>query len=527
MKKRLIGLVLGLAMVVSTPVNVSANTGDSASTANTGELTETTLVSSEQTNGAAPGEASSEVTQEAPWATTGNSTTTESVSSPSAETTLSSESGSALTGEPKSAPAAESSPSTFQAPKAAQAAAAQEPSVFINGTWYTRNQLKKANIYFSVLETDYEIWTDETFKTLNGFSEDILEETFKATDFFIDEGELYWGLTAANKQFIGYINDDALAGNETASPAGVPYDEQGYVTIKAGTKLLSNVATLTPQKTGQGKTQTLQIYESYTHFNGHDYFALQNNKKQHVGYVDAASVKYNSAAQGDWQKDSAYATISKNYKLYSSFNWQVKNDGAKLLGKTYKITGKYLHFNGSTYYSLQNNKGTWMGYINAAAIKRTTGAQGAWQPESRYVTVMKNYQSYKNFDKWTVSKKAAALKQRTYKVTGKYVHFNGSTYYSMQDNKKNWLGYINAAATYKGKGPQGYYISCNKKVKVTSKNYNLYSNFDWKVKGNTKYRLNKTYVAKTMYRHFNGSLYYSLYTPGGSWIGYLNAAAVK
>lgn len=71
-----------------------------------------------------------------------------------------------------------------------------------------------------------------------------------------------------------------------------------------------------------------------------------------------------------------------------------------------------------------------------------------------------------------------------------------------------------------GEGP---YINNNKYVKITKTGYNLFSNFKFKVKSQTKDHLNKIYLAKGKYNHSNGSTYYSLYDSNGVWQGYLNA----
>ncbi|MBO0450461.1 hypothetical protein JZO76_13175 [Enterococcus sp. MJM12] len=296
-------------------------------------------------------------------------------------------------------------------------------------------------------------------------------------------------------------------------------------------------------KSGKFLNITLKITEKIDKKNGESYFRLENNQKKFIGYINVNAISIANGQEGNYFNENRYITVNKawpsyrtlgwdpdnvfNTHYYPSSQWPQKNIGAKLVNKTYKVTSSYNHFNGATYYVIIDNTNNFMGYIDSRATKIAAGAQGTWQPENRYITVMKNYNSYKNFNKWTVASKYTSLKYHTYKVTGKYTHFNGNTYYSIVNNKNKWVGYINSQGTYKGKGQQGSYISTNKKVRIISKNYNIYSNFNWKIKSSTKNRLNKTYIAKTMYRHFNGSLYYSIYTPGGTWIGYINATGTK
>lgn len=74
---------------------------------------------------------------------------------------------------------------------------------------------------------------------------------------------------------------------------------------------------------------------------------------------------------------------------------------------------------------------------------------------------------------------------------------------------------------------QGDYISYGKYVTVTSKNYNTWSNFNWKTKHSAKQVTGKTYLAKGKYEHLNGATYLSLYDTNNKWQGYINAKATK
>lgn len=78
--------------------------------------------------------------------------------------------------------------------------------------------------------------------------------------------------------------------------------------------------------------------------------------------------------------------------------------------------------------------------------------------------------------------------------------------------------------TYK-KLPQGAPIQYNYRVKVITRSYKVYSNFNWKNVKIDPY--NKTYVAKYKYLHKNGKTYLELYTKSGKFVGYINQKAVK
>lgn len=70
--------------------------------------------------------------------------------------------------------------------------------------------------------------------------------------------------------------------------------------------------------------------------------------------------------QGPHIKENKRVMINdRNCQIYNNFNWSVRHKGIDLACQIFKVTGKYKHENGYTYYSLYDNKGKWFGYINA------------------------------------------------------------------------------------------------------------------------------------------------------------------
>lgn len=223
------------------------------------------------------------------------------------------------------------------------------------------------------------------------------------------------------------------------------------------------------------------------------------------------------------KKASFYVqVINRYYSIWSSFSWTKKDLSSRYMNQTLQVRIAYSHTNGSTYYSLYNNKGKWIGYLNSTATKKVE-PQGAWHGTTKYVSITQ--------PKWTVWNNfhgsarylASTLSNRVVKVTGYYKHFNGATYYSMFDKNNKWLGYINSGGV-KEAPQQGYYHNFNKYVRIT-KNYNVWSNFNWKFRSTAYSIKNQTIIAKGYYKHFNGSTYYSLYKTNGQWLGYINSGA--
>ncbi|KWZ85978.1 alpha amylase, catalytic domain protein [Heyndrickxia coagulans] len=177
-----------------------------------------------------------------------------------------------------------------------------------------------------------------------------------------------------------------------------------------------------------------------------------------------------------------------------------------------------VHVKGTQNARVKGYLGVWI-----PAKKAATPKQGPALQYGKYVTITnKHYAVYQDFN-W--KKKNVNAVNKTYLAKVQYHHSNGSTYLSLYDGKGKWAGYINAKAAKTGSGKQGAAIQYGKSVKVTSKNYAVYQNFNWKKKNIRA--VNKTYLAKYIYYHINGLSYLSLYDNKGKWIGYINAKAVK
>ena len=226
--------------------------------------------------------------------------------------------------------------------------------------------------------------------------------------------------------------------------------------------------------------------------------------------------------QGPWHADDRYVTITHNYSTYAGFNFKVNHKAGSLTGQTFHSTGKYYHENGSTYLSLYNHQGQWVGYINQNAVTVATKA-GAWQKASGYVTFgSAKTNAYATTDGNQVKTSGKALAGHTYKVTGKYVGFDGTVKYSIYDNKGKWLGYVsNVNLT---KNAQGTWQPYNGYFTTTKKGQTMWRNFAYQGGSSTTKYYQDTYQIKGVYYHANGSKYYSLYDNKGKWMGYINAS---
>lgn len=271
--------------------------------------------------------------------------------------------------------------------------------------------------------------------------------------------------------------------------------------------------------------KTFQARGRYKHQNGSTYYSLYDSKGKWYGYLNANATK-KTAKQGAYISDGSHVKINrKNYGMWQNFSWKKKGDTTEVYAKTFQARGRYEHFNGSTYYSLYDNKGKWYGYLNVDATTKVN-AQGTYISDGSYVKVSKmNYDMWQNFG-WKSKNKTNNFYYKIFQAKGRYEHFNGSTYYSLYDSKGKWYGYLNEVATQKTK-PEGDFIDDGRHVEIKKPNYELWENFNWKKKDVTTAYIGKTFVIRGRYEHFNGSTYYSLYDYKGKWYGYLNAKATE
>ncbi|WP_170167993.1 serine hydrolase [Vagococcus penaei] len=234
-----------------------------------------------------------------------------------------------------------------------------------------------------------------------------------------------------------------------------------------------------------------------------------------------------ASQEGAYIPDGRYVTIKKaNYTIWASFSWAEKSHSRNYLNQTLQARGRYEHKNGSTYLSLYNTSGAWIGYINASGTEKVNGPQGNYISDGRYVTLKGGeYKLWNNFN-WQPRSNSNQYLNQTFQARGRYQHFNGGTYLSLYNNQGNWMGYININGTSIANGAQGAYINDGRYVTMTQNNYSLWSSFSWSKKAVSSRYLNQTLQAKGRYEHFNGATYYSLYNNQDEWLGYINANAM-
>lgn len=341
--------------------------------------------------------------------------------------------------------------------------------------------------------------------------------------YYHSNGSVYDSLYDAGGHWLGYMNANAL--EEVSDPLGPKISDDRYVTFTAKTAKLWQDPQLTQQATGgSAYGKTYHATGKYEAIDGTEVLILENHQGQLVGYAKASDVTVAAGPQGSWRRASGYVTVDQDTPTYSDFSLSNQKKTAAEMGTaTYQVTGQYTTFAGQTLVSLYDAKNQWQGYVDAAKVKIVAKQTGSWLPKDAYLTTTKKNQPiWHSF--FGASQSTSAVYQQTFEVRGQYKAFNGATYYSLYQADGSWLGYLNAANGAVSDSPQGAWMSHSGKVQLTHSGYPVWHGFFTSQAGSSTTMKNQVFSATGMYRHVNGSLYYSLYD-GKKWVGYINAKA--
>ncbi|MFD1432641.1 hypothetical protein [Lacticaseibacillus yichunensis] len=234
-------------------------------------------------------------------------------------------------------------------------------------------------------------------------------------------------------------------------------------------------------------------------------------------------------------KPTDVQAATKHYVTVTAANFKTWQDAklTKTGTATSSLVNKTFYYTTSVkpasvrYLKLVDTNGKSWGYLNENATKAAPASYGACLPANYYVSVTsKNFKMYKNFD-WQVARTSASVVNQTFHV--KYVHpnFSGAQFLSVYNKSNKLVGIVNATATKKATGQQG--IAHVQKFNATISNTGATI---WKGFGFTSGVKASSYkstqlVVHGWYQHYNGSKYYTVYTTGNKWIGYINASCVK
>ncbi|WP_235808694.1 C39 family peptidase, partial [Lacticaseibacillus camelliae] len=374
--------------------------------------------------------------------------------------------------------------------------------------------------WVSVAHPGYQIWKSFAFTHYTKAAANQVVEV-KGVYHHVN-GSIYDSVYDADGHWLGYVNAKAVT--PIADPIGQMKAADRYVTVTDKNAQVFQDTQFTKSDSADALYQhTYHVVGEYQHVNGNTYLVLHDSQDQLVGIVSAKSVAKANGPQGVWLGASGYVTLNGENTLSSDFDLsQVKTAGSTVAGNTYKVTGQYHTFDGRVLYSVYANK-QWLGYIDSRKVKLVASQTGSWISKTGYFTTTKKGEPiWRSF--FGSSQSTSSHYQSTYQIKGQYHAYTGATYYSLYAANGGWLGYINANNGAFASGPQGAWMAHSGKVTLSHTGYPIWKGFFTNQVNTTTKLHNKQYSATGEYHHFNGSVYYSLYS-GKTWIGYVNAAA--
>ena len=131
------------------------------------------------------------------------------------------------------------------------------------------------------------------------------------------------------------------------------------------------------------------------------FYLLFNNLEEPIGFISAEDIEFAASQGGVYQSFWQYASVTNSDgQVYSDFEGKVKGNLTQYSDVTLRARGKYHSFEGTIYYSLYDNKDTWLGYASEKDVKITAEAQGNYQAFNQYVIVKNNNNSIRQNFKW-------------------------------------------------------------------------------------------------------------------------------
>ncbi|MFD1429514.1 GH25 family lysozyme [Lacticaseibacillus mingshuiensis] len=340
---------------------------------------------------------------------------------------------------------------------------------------------------------------------------------------YTSNGYVYYALYSSNGKFVGYVNTGY--GTEADNVGGVGFSYGKYVTVTSNSGSVWQNFSWQQKSTIASHTHNTYLAKyAYHAYNGSTYLSLYDAKGNWQGYINAGNTEVCEGRQGIGYGYGQYVTITANTgSIWGDFSWNERAKVADHYHETFLAKYAYRNYNGSTYLSLYDKDGTWLGYLNSGNVRVNDGKAGAAFTINQYVTITdKTGNIFSDFS-WTIRNKTSKYYHQTLMARYVYCNFNGFQYYSLYDANNKWVGYMNVGYAKAGAGKQGGAIAYDKTVRVTGKTGSFWGSFDWQERNKVSAYTGQKIVVPLVYYHSNGFVYLSAYDTKGHWLGYLNA----
>ncbi|MEG0581264.1 BspA family leucine-rich repeat surface protein, partial [Enterococcus sp.] len=176
------------------------------------------------------------------------------------------------------------------------------------------NTLTLLDLYGSIINKSYQLFSDESLKTDITNKYDLLDSTIRVTASIVTEDDEIYYLISSRQKKIGYIHQKDV--KIATGPQGVYYDYNQYVTIIGTHDIWDGFEWKNKVSSSKYENQTLQARVVYNHFNGPRYLSLYNNKGQWLGYINEEGVRLAVGPQGAYHDYNQYVTIIGTHDIW-------------------------------------------------------------------------------------------------------------------------------------------------------------------------------------------------------------------
>lgn len=304
--------------------------------------------------------------------------------------------------------------------------------------------------YVTVMKDSYKTYSGLAPYKQKSTTKSMYHKTYLSKGYYNYKGECYYTLYDNKGNWQGYVNKKGVKSGDGKRGAHLSTSGFGFVSQKdyAAWKDINNFNSKVHQaSTVYHKTYKIKGY--YRSFEGQTYYSMYDDNGKWQGYINSNGIKRTNRRYGEAISSKNYGTVTVgNYTVWKDLqNFKdKKGTTSSLKDKTYFVKGYYNHVNGNRYLSLYDNKGNWQGYVDSKGVNVTNKRAGKAYSTKQYVVTKSD-----NYNIWTdlqyfkeTNGLSKALKNKTYQVKYYYNHYNGHKYYSLYDNKGDWMGYIDA-----------------------------------------------------------------------------------
>ncbi len=195
--------------------------------------------------------------------------------------------------------------------------------------------------------------------------------------------------------------------------------------------------------------------------------------------------------------------------------------------ETILVTEEKVSFEGDNYFVLTNLEKKIIAVVKEVDVDLFDTPYSQKKVLNKYVSLKTaNPYIYKDLE-LNSAEKNNLIKGQTFLAEEVFSHINGDQFYSLVDSKGALVGYISVTNVTVAESKGGVYQTFEKYATVKSNNSNTVSDFNGKVKYQTKEMHQQTYFARGRYHHFDGSYYYSIFDNKNKWMGYINEKSVS